>query len=85
MKIVVQRVSEADVTIASKVNGSILNGLLILLGIELEDTQADADWIIQKIVQLRIFSDDAGKGCSHVDAADILVNLHLLAPVGVLR
>lgn len=61
MKIVVQRVSEADVTIASKVNGSILNGLLILLGIELEDTQADADWIIQKIVQLRIFSDDEGK------------------------
>lgn len=61
MRIVIQRVSEADVTIAGTVRGSIGKGLLILLGIEHEDTREDADWLIQKVDQLRIFSDEEGK------------------------
>lgn len=61
MRIVVQRVSEAKVTIENKVNGQIGQGFLILLGIELEDEKPDADWLIQKVCGLRIFSDDESK------------------------
>lgn len=61
MRIVVQRVSEAAVIIENKVHGEIERGLLILLGIENEDTQEDADWLIQKTTGLRVFSDENGK------------------------
>jgi D-tyrosyl-tRNA(Tyr) deacylase len=61
MKIVVQRVSEAAVRIDGNISGEIEQGMLILLGIEHEDTEADADWLIQKVWGLRIFSDEEGK------------------------
>lgn len=61
MRIVAQRVSEASVMINGEVKGSIEQGILILLGIEHEDNQDDADYLIQKISQLRVFGDHDGK------------------------
>jgi D-tyrosyl-tRNA(Tyr) deacylase len=61
MKIVIQRVTAASVTIDNIINGQIATGMLILLGIEHEDDQTDADWLIQKVIGLRIFSDAEGK------------------------
>jgi D-aminoacyl-tRNA deacylase len=61
MRAVVQRVSRAQVTVATEVAGSIGRGLLVLLGIANEDTQGDADYLAGKIIGLRIFEDAAGK------------------------
>lgn len=61
MRIVLQRVSEASVTIDGKVNAAIQNGLLILLGVEDADDQTDIIWLVKKVLQLRIFSDSEGK------------------------
>lgn len=61
MRIVIQRVSEAAVKIDGRINGQIGTGMLILLGIEHEDDESDADWLIQKVCALRIFSDEEGK------------------------
>ena len=61
MRVVIQRSKKATVTIEEKVHGSIDHGMVILLGIEHEDDRSDADWLIQKILGLRIFSDDEGK------------------------
>jgi D-tyrosyl-tRNA(Tyr) deacylase len=61
MRAVVQRVSEAKVSVEGKTTGSISKGLLILLGIEGSDDASDLDWLAQKIVALRIFSDEEGK------------------------
>lgn len=60
MKVVIQRVSEASVTIEGKVKSSITRGLLVLLGIVNEDTDEDIDWLCRKIGGLRIFNDEAG-------------------------
>ncbi len=60
MKIVIQRVKNASVTINNKVAGSISKGLLILVGIESEDIRADIDWLVNKIANLRIFNDNEG-------------------------
>ena len=60
MKAVLQRVSQASVTIDGILKDAIENGLLLLLGIEQEDTEADVLWLSKKIVQMRIFGDDAG-------------------------
>lgn len=61
MKAVIQRVSEANVKVDHKTVGEISNGLLLLIGIDEEDEQSDADWLIQKILNLRIFGDEEGK------------------------
>ena len=61
MRIVVQRVQEASVEIDSKIISKISKGLLVLLGIENEDENSDADYLIQKLINLRIFSDNEGK------------------------
>jgi len=61
MRAVIQRTREASVTIDGIVTGQIGLGLLILLGIEHDDTQEDASWLAGKIVQMRIFSDHDGK------------------------
>lgn len=58
MKTVIQRVSQASVTIDSKVVADIQKGLLVLVGIEDADTQEDINWLCQKITNLRIFSDE---------------------------
>jgi D-tyrosyl-tRNA(Tyr) deacylase len=61
MRAVVQRVSEASVTIATAVHAAVGPGLLVLLGIESADQQEDIDWLASKIVQLRIFNDESGQ------------------------
>ena len=60
MRVVIQRVTHASVTIEGKVKSSIGGGLLVLVGIEDADTAEDAVWLSGKIVNLRIFNDDAG-------------------------
>jgi D-tyrosyl-tRNA(Tyr) deacylase len=60
MRAVIQRVSRASVTIEEEVCGSISGGLLILLGICVDDSEADADWLAAKIYNMRIFSDEKG-------------------------
>jgi len=61
MKIVIQRVKEASVEIGKEISGSINKGLLIFLGIEHEDGQEDIDWLVKKIINLRVFPDDEDK------------------------
>jgi len=60
MRVVIQRVSEASVTVDGKITGSINNGLLLLLGIEDADTVDDVDWLSAKIINMRIFDDAQG-------------------------
>jgi D-aminoacyl-tRNA deacylase len=60
MRIILQRVSEASVTISGHIKSKIGSGLLILVGIVPEDTQEDIDWLCHKIANLRIFNDENG-------------------------
>ena len=60
MRIVIQRVSHASVTIDGVCKSSIKEGFMILVGIENADTQEDADWLCKKIVNLRVFGDENG-------------------------
>lgn len=69
MRIVIQRVSQASVTVDGSTVGSIRTGLLILLGIAKGDTPADADYLVDKVLSLRIFPDDAGKMNRNVEQA----------------
>lgn len=69
MRVVIQRVSEASVSIDQQIVGAIQHGLMILLGIETEDTEEDIDWLCNKISGLRIFSDEEGK--MNLDIQDI--------------
>ena len=61
MRVVVQRVSQSSVIIESDIVSSISKGLLILLGVENNDTLDDVNWLIRKIINLRIFTDIDGK------------------------
>ena len=61
MKIVIQRVSEASVSIDGEINGQIEKGFVILTGICEEDTQEDISWLSKKVIGLRVFSDEEGK------------------------
>jgi D-tyrosyl-tRNA(Tyr) deacylase len=58
MKVVIQRVSQASVTIDSKIVADIQKGLLVLVGIEDTDAQEDINWLCQKITNLRVFGDE---------------------------
>ena len=58
MRVVLQRVSQASVTVESKIVADIQKGLLILVGIEDADTQEDIDWLTGKIIKMRIFGDE---------------------------
>ena len=60
MRVVLQRVASASVTVEDKIVGAIQKGILVLVGIEDADTQEDIDWLVTKITQLRIFGDDNG-------------------------
>ncbi len=75
MRIVIQRVSEASVTVDNAITGAIAAGLLVLVGIEDADTDEDIQWISKKIVQLRIFNDADGVMNNSVQdiAGDILL------------
>ena len=61
MKIIIQRVKNASVTVNSQITGKIGIGFLVLLGIGQEDTTNTADRLIKKLINLRIFSDENGK------------------------
>jgi len=61
MRAVVQRVSRAQVTVNGEITGKIGLGLLVLLGVGHDDTEADATYLAEKIAGLRVFEDDAGK------------------------
>jgi D-tyrosyl-tRNA(Tyr) deacylase len=60
LKVVIQRVSSASVTIETEIAANIQSGLLVLVGIEDDDSQEDINWLSQKIINLRIFADDNG-------------------------
>jgi D-tyrosyl-tRNA(Tyr) deacylase len=77
MRVVIQKVSEAKVTVEEKVVSSIKKGLLVLLGIEDADTDEDIDWLTKKTVQLRIFNDENGvmnRSVQEVDGDIIVVS-----------
>lgn len=61
MKSVIQRVTSASVTVEGSVVGRIAQGILVLLGVDKGDDEAKADWLAEKIINLRIFSDEEGK------------------------
>lgn len=61
MRAVIQRVAHARVEVAGQISGEIGPGLLVLLGITHDDTQADIEWLLKKMLQLRIFQDEEGK------------------------
>lgn len=61
MRVLLQRTSEASVTIDSVQKSRIGRGFLLLLGIESSDTEEDVDWLVRKLLSLRIFEDDDGK------------------------
>ncbi len=77
MRAVVQRVSQASVTVDDQVVGAIGRGVLVLLGVTHDDEAAQADWLANKIAGLRIFEDDAGKmnlGLLDVGGAALIVS-----------
>ena len=77
MRAVIQRVSQASVTVEDQVVGAIGRGFLLLLGITHNDGRAEADWLARKIAGLRIFEDDAGKmnlGLADVAGAVLVVS-----------
>lgn len=61
MRIVIQRVNQAKVVIDGEEAGAIGLGYVILLGVGMDDTKDDADWLIRKVIGLRVFADEAGK------------------------
>jgi D-aminoacyl-tRNA deacylase len=77
MRVVVQRVSHATVTIAGEVVGRIGQGLMVLLGITHDDTPAKARWLAEKVIGLRIFNDADGKmnrGITDIGGAVLVVS-----------
>jgi D-tyrosyl-tRNA(Tyr) deacylase len=60
MRVLVQRVTQASVTVEGSITGQIGPGLLLLVGVEEADTAADIDWLVRKVSQLRIFNDEQG-------------------------
>ena len=62
MRALIQRVKSAGVTIDGNLNSCIKKGLLVLLGIKQEDTEKEADWLVEKCIRLRIFEDEKGIG-----------------------
>jgi len=61
MRVVIQRVSEASVKVDNEIVGEIGKGLMLLIGVDESDENIDADWLVKKILDVRVFSDDEGK------------------------
>jgi D-tyrosyl-tRNA(Tyr) deacylase len=77
MRAVIQRVSAACVRVDDRVVGQIGHGLLVLLGVAASDTAGEADWMLEKVVNLRIFENDDGKfdrSVADVDGALLVVS-----------
>ena len=68
MKLVVQRVSSASVEVEGSIVGEIGEGLMVLVGFGESDSQKEADYLAKKLVKLRIFHDENGRGCGTVQA-----------------
>ncbi|MGL5683822.1 MAG: D-aminoacyl-tRNA deacylase [Marinifilaceae bacterium] len=75
MRIVIQRVTRASVSVCDEVVGAINEGLMLLVGIQADDTLEDIEWLTQKITNLRIFDDEKGvMNCSIMDVnGDMLI------------
>lgn len=75
MRVVIQRVASAQVKVEETITGAIEKGFLILLGVGQEDAEADADWLVERIVRLRVFEGKPGRmDASLVDVdGDVLV------------
>ena len=74
MRLVIQRVSAASLKVEDKLVDSIGNGLLVLLGIECDDDKTDVIWLVNKLLNLRIFNDNGGvMNCSLLDEAGELL------------
>jgi D-tyrosyl-tRNA(Tyr) deacylase len=77
MRAVIQRVSSASVTVDGELTGAIERGLLVLLGVEDGDTEAERDWLLKKVSGQRIFEDEEGRmnlDCAAVDGAFLVVS-----------
>lgn len=77
MRIVIQRVTEASVSVAEEVVGAVGQGFMILLGVEDADNEEDADWLAKKAASLRVFDDEAGvmnKDIRQVDGGALVVS-----------
>ena len=61
MRVCLQRVSRATVTVGNEICGQIATGMVVLLGVSAEDTEADIEWMTQKVLNLRFFSDKSGQ------------------------
>ena len=83
MRAVVQRVVQADVTVDEKITGAIEKGLMVLLGVEDEDEEADAAYMAEKIAGLRIFEDEEGK--MNLSVKDVGGDLLVGIPVHLIR
>jgi D-tyrosyl-tRNA(Tyr) deacylase len=82
MKVVIQRVSSASVTVEGVISGQIGQGIMILLGVDKGDDEAKAVWLAEKIIGLRIFSDDDGKmnlSVQDIEGALLVVSQFTLA------
>ncbi len=77
MRIVIQRVSRASVTVENQIIGNIGQGLLVLLGVESEDNQEDIDWLSQKLINLRVFNDR--NGVMNLSVKDIDGNIMIVS------
>lgn len=75
MRVVLQRVKSASVEVEGEITGKIGKGLLLFLGIEEEDAEEDLEWLVRKIIAMRIFSDEEGKMNKSVEdiAGEILL------------
>ena len=88
MRLVIQRVAHASVTIEGVLKSKIGSGLLILVGIEDADTDADINWLAQKVVNLRIFDDENGvmnKSVTDINGEILIVSqftLHAMTAKG---
>lgn len=77
MKVILQRVSEASVTVAGNQLGAIEQGFMLLVGVQDADTDAELDYLVRKITNLRVFEDQAGKmnlGLTDVDGAILSIS-----------
>ena len=77
MKALVQRVSHASVTVDEETVGKIGPGFAVLVGVSRDDTESDADYIVNKVVNLRVFADEDGK--FNLSAMDVRADLLLIS------
>ena len=81
MRVVIQRVSHASVTIEGVCKSAIKEGFMILVGIEEADTQEDADWLCKKIIGLRVFDDE--NGVMNKSIREVEGNILVIPPTSV--